>query len=226
MLLHAASSAKGSAVAAASRGSTVSNTVELTRGLAACGSYLAKKRFEEVGKAREKIGAATRKVLGGVHGAGGGLRTEATYLCASQGTDWAIYGAVEVMAADVLCEVYGIQDDGWNDEDSTFALPTRVVERLLRALYVRGLATIEFGLELATSTSNDPDGRVGLDEQLPLGHLPVLAERTLAAEALSLQLPGLVGSELRAGLGYHGFLGDERCRTLSCLGVVHLLFLR
>lgn len=140
-------------------------------------------------------------VLSGVEGAEGGLRIEVTYLFASDGAEGGFAKAAEVMAADLLGEVYGVGDDGWNDEEAALALPSTVVHDLLRALFLRSLRTIECGFALC----NAGDNTLG---QLPLGHLPSIAERTLCSGALVLRMAGNVGSDLRAGLARFGFLGE------------------
>lgn len=201
------SSSKGHAFSVALRGSTVSNAVEVARGLELGGAYLSKKRHDEVEEARQRGEKAASDILSGVGGADGSLRTEATYLYASQGADGGFASAMEVMCGDLLVNVYGMEDGGWMDRDATFSLPWEVVQGLLGALFWRALATIEYGLEYVPAPSADEELHPSPRQQLPLGHLPSIAERSLASDALAIRLPGQVGSELRAGLSLHGFLG-------------------
>lgn len=203
VLLHAMSSAKGQAFAVALRGSTVSNAVEVARGLELGGAWLSKKRHMDVAEARQRGEKAALDVLSGVMGADGGLRVEATYLYGSSESCFA--SALEVMCGDLLVNVYGLGADGWMDPAATLHLPSDVVGGLLGALYWRSLATIQYSLLMYTPSADDEDSSPRL--QLPMGHLPSIAERTLVSDSLAIRLPGMVGSELRAGLCAHGFLG-------------------
>lgn len=213
-LLHAVSSSKGSVLATAFRNSAVATTTELARGLGMGGAIVAPKRHDEWYESRKRGEKAARAVLSGVDGADGELRVEVSYLFESDGSKGVFADAVEVMAGDAVFEVFDVQDGGLNDPEARLTLPTESVHRLMSALYQRGLSTIQYGLEQVESCysvhAQLPPGLRGADivhAQLPLGHLPAVAEQTLLADALSLRLPGRIGSQLRAGLAAKGFLG-------------------
>ncbi len=167
--------------------------------LGRAGARLSKKSLDVVSNARGRAQEACTSVLSGFGLDRGGLRTEVTYLYESCGGGFG--ESVEVMAADLLGEVYGADERGWNDESSAVAVPPELVHNLFEALFQRSLGTIECGFELC-GPGNGPS------EQLPLGHLVSIAERALSSGALVQRMGGGVGPELRAGLSYSGFLGE------------------
>lgn len=145
-VLHATSSSKGHAMSVALRGSKVCNAVEVSRGVGVSGAFLSDARVKDVQAAVEKGREAALAIMSGLKGADGSLRTEVTYLLGSNGRTGASQG-FERMCADLLGEVFGVLDGGWNDSDATFALPSKAVGLLMHALCVRSLETMKFGFK-------------------------------------------------------------------------------
>ncbi|CAM9538930.1 unnamed protein product, partial [Ectocarpus fasciculatus] len=209
-VLHATSSSKGHAMSVALRGSKVCNAVEVSRGVGVSGAFLSDARVKDVQAAVEKGREAALAIMSGLKGADGSLRTEVTYLLGSNGRTGASQG-FERMCADLLGEVFGVLDGGWNDRDATFALPSKAVGLLMHALCVRSLETMKFGFK-ALAELEDTVGVCDdvIPGQLPLGHLPAVAESVLRMDGLSLRIAGGVGPVLRAGQASCGFLAlDE-----------------
>lgn len=215
--MHAGSTSKGNALGVALRGSPFGSNVELVRALGIGGALLSRKRHDQVEEAQRRADQAAADVLTGVSGADGDLRTEVTYLFGSCGAPGGFAECVEVMAADLLGEVFDVQEGGWNDPEATLALPWEVVHGLMDTLLWRALETIKHGFEF--SGDRELRGRV-THGQLPLGHLPTVAERTLVADALSLRMAGSIGAALRAGQAHFGFLG-KACRCASSRSCGH-----
>ncbi|CAN0445363.1 unnamed protein product, partial [Pylaiella littoralis] len=205
MVYHAVNSSRGNAMSLAVRHSKVSATVELLRAVAISGAYLSPKRLQELEDVCAQVRSTALDVLSGIDGAEGGLRTEVTYLCnTDRQTAVDLSGVFELMCGDLVGEVFGVENGGWNDAEASLSLPASSVYCLMHALFARSLESMRYGF--GGQRVADPDSGDVLREQLPLGYLPSLAESILRTDAKAIRLPAGVGSALRAGQAASGFL--------------------
>ncbi|CAN0376356.1 unnamed protein product [Pylaiella littoralis] len=214
MVYHAVNSSRGNATSLAVRHSKVSATVELLRAVAISGAYLSPKRLQELEDVCAQVRSTALDVLSGIDGAEGGLRTEVTYLCnTDRQTAVDLSGVFELMCGDLVGEVFGVENGGWNDAEASLSLPASSVYCLMHALFARSLESMRYGF--GGQRVADPDSGDVLREQLPLGYLPSLAESILRTDAKAIRLPAGVGSALRAGQAASGFLGASWNRFLT-----------
>lgn len=184
--------------------SPFSSRVEFARGIALSGGHPGAESTRSLDKAREKAKEVAVACLAAFEANPGGIRSEMTYnFLPWVGGDNRITlrQALEVMVGDLAFRVLRIDDTGSIPEDSVFPLRSSVIHLLQNANLTRCIEALSAGIV-------DPDeDKSSVDLQLPLGHLPTVAEGLLSEGASAVRMFE-VGKCLRRGLGATGFTGE------------------